>query len=582
MLARKFEHRQQMRENVEARSKEVLEKTHKHVSGAVEHTTSNLSSRLENKAEILVAVLLRAWAQFDRMWSLEVMSECYAALKEPLRYKRAKALCNKWKLRRMIRIANRFLAIERMMPTYYRLRFLRSVFWSWMRVVATTIARVRPSFTSMIRRRRHRVLFFSRLIVAGRASSCPRCLFARWLEYLHLRVIKRSLVASSREMLAARWMGRCFYAWRTGKCASAYNQSPTPESKDVYDERLAALTHTDYVPGHIHAMASPEVLEALALLIGAVNPAEGLGGEPGPVGPVGSRWKKVGREPPRKGSELVSETLGAALRTRSGPEDEGPCVQVFSQKELADLSLPEDLRTDSFIKVDGRYFEQAAGSMVPALRSYPPWARVVYGGQRELSAALELDKWVLTLSRAAESHAGWLRRKSCWVRRRTIKHTSQSKMRKLLLAVFEDLFERIKHEAELHFKEAENPDAMPSAYLSGALQLREYELKALWAAGMSMAKALVYAEENEIPTGLEPLAKPLIAVGIGRWMANSLSYGLPRVHALDPATREPTNKLSRLPQPNDGPLAQKYWRHYDFLILQAKERSQAAGRRKPS
>jgi hypothetical protein len=74
----------------------------------------------------------------------------------------------------------------------------------------------------------------------------------------------------------------------------------------------------------------------------------------------------------------------------------------------------------------------------------------------------------------------------------------------------------------------------------------------------------------------------LIAVGIGRWMANSLSYGLPRVHALDPATREPTNKLSRLSQPNDGPLAQKYWRHYDFLILQAKERSQAAGRRKPS
>jgi hypothetical protein len=125
-----------------------------------------------------------------------------------LRYKRAKALCNKWKLRRMIRIANRFLAIDRMMPTYYRLRFLRSVFWSWMRVVATTIARVRPSFTSMIRRRRHRVLFFSRLIVAGRASSCPRCLFARWLEYLHLRVIKRCLVASSREMLAARWLGR--------------------------------------------------------------------------------------------------------------------------------------------------------------------------------------------------------------------------------------------------------------------------------------------------------------------------------------------------------------------------------------
>ncbi len=460
--AKRFEHQRELRANVDARSAELLHDASARVQGALTLTTDELAVRLAAKAETLVSFLLHAWALFDVAWSRQVVVECYDALKEPLRWKRAIALSNRWKLRRMVRIATRFLAIERSIPTYRRLRVQRAVLWGWLYATAAAIGAARPGFNAMLRRRRQLLLLFSRLLVAERSPRCPRCLFARWLEYTHLKVTRRSIVGSSRERRDARWLGRCFYAWRTGKGAS------------TYDERVAVMLEQGaaYVP----------------------NPAEGLGGAP--------------------------------------------------------------------------------GSLVPMLRSYPPWAKVVYGGQRELAAATELDKWVTKILRP-ELHTEWVRRKNRWVRRRMLRLAAESVMRQLLLAARADLDARIKHEAELHFEASADPDAMPSPYLSSALQLREFELKALWTACLALAKALVHSERDEKPAWLEPLTKPFIAVGLARWMANGLSHGLPKVHAVD-AAGEPLKQLSTLPKPGDGHKGQHYWKHHEWLLMQAKERQKAA------
>ena len=70
-------------------------------------------------------------------------------------------------------------------------------------------------------------------------------------------------------------------------------------------------------------------------------------------------------------------------------------------------------------------------------------------------------------------------------------------------------------------------DAMPSPYLSSALQLRAFECQAIWSACMSFARALVHSDREDKPLWVEPLTKPHIAVGLARWLANSLSHELP-------------------------------------------------------
>ena len=69
----------------------------------------------------------------------------------------------------------------------------------------------------MLRTRRQRVSLFSRLLLAERSDRCPRCLFARWLEYTQQRVTSRSIVTSSLRRRAAHLLGMCFFAWFNGR-----------------------------------------------------------------------------------------------------------------------------------------------------------------------------------------------------------------------------------------------------------------------------------------------------------------------------------------------------------------------------
>jgi len=465
----RFEEQEALRESVDARSAEIMDETTGRIGGVLAERTRELATRLERRTETLVETLLHAWDEFDAAWTHGVLVSCWDAMREPVRWKRAVALSNKWKLRRMIRIANRFSSIERNIHRYYQLRLCRSVLWAWLYATATSLGAARPGFHDIIRGRRIRAMLFSRLLIAERSPGCPRCLFARWLERVHLKVTRRTVVSTSRERCAARWMGKCFYAWRTGKSAPSY------------DERIEHM-HSEGLQ-HLH------------------NPAEGLG----------------------------------------GPKDDGQ------------------------------------GGTVPMLREYPPWVRVVYGGRRELAAATELDRWVTKVLRP-ELYSEWTRRKNRWVRRRMLRLASESVMRRLLLCAIDNLSSRLKHESDLHFDASSSEDAMPSPYLSSALQLREFECRANWAACMSLAKALVHSDREDKPHWVEPLTKPHIAVGLARWMANATSHGLPRLLAVDAAGEE-TRFPSQLPRREDSHVGKLYWDHHEWLLEQAKLRQKKARRK---
>ena len=90
----------------------------------------------------------------------------------------------------------------------------------------------------------------------------------------------------------------------------------------------------------------------------------------------------------------------------------------------------------------------------------------------------------------------------------------------------------------------------------------------------ALSKALVHADKTEIPKWAEPLAKPHIAVGLSRWMANAFSHGLPRLYALN-AAGEPTTAPSRLP-PKSTDKGRRYWLHFEWLQDEAKQRQKEA------
>jgi len=110
------------------------------------------------------------------------------------------------------------------------------VLWAWLYVTADSHMRMAPGLSIELKRRRFRLTLFSRLLKAERNEHCPRCLFARWLEYTQLSVAKREMVRCARNRHDARLLGRCFQAMHGGITASlASNASVTDTDEAVQD-----------------------------------------------------------------------------------------------------------------------------------------------------------------------------------------------------------------------------------------------------------------------------------------------------------------------------------------------------------
>jgi len=196
-------------------------------------------------------------------------------------------------------------------------------------------------------------------------------------------------------------------------------------------------------------------------------------------------------------------------------------------------------------------------------------------GEAERNHRAELSKWCIIPLRP-ELHTCWVRRKNRWVSRRMMRLAANSKMRAQLVQTFESFQLRIKREAELHVQAQSAEGSMPSAYLSGALELRDVECRGVWSACAALAKALVYADRSELPKWAEPLAVPAIAIGLSRWMANSFNFGLPPLYARN-AAGELTSAPGSLPA-RDSAKGQRYWLHFEWLEQEAKNRQRQAAR----
>ena len=69
---------------------------------------------------------------------------------------------------------------------------------------------------------------------------------------------------------------------------------------------------------------------------------------------VGEKYFQPDGERPKSGNEIVNEKLSDAIKAIRNQEG-----QSLSRSEIQELKI-EDLKNDSFIKVDNAYFKQAA------------------------------------------------------------------------------------------------------------------------------------------------------------------------------------------------------------------------------
>jgi hypothetical protein len=418
---------------VEEQVAEALEEDAGRTHALLASATSSLEHHLGHKVDQLLRAYNKVLAEVGREYTAELARRCLNALKGPLRERRATALRNKWKLRRWLRVCARLNAFDRSMHRYRRLRLLHRCLWGWLYATADSLARMEPGLSAHLQRRAHRVRLYSRLLEAGRSDRCPRCLFARWLEWTNLRVTRRSIVRCSLARIDASLLGRVFHAWTS----------------------------------------------ALALK--------------------------------RAGADGCASDAPDALLQAAPP---------------------------------------------------PPSAL-------EMRFASELHRWSNKVMRP-ETYAGWLRRKNRWARKRSRRLAKEAPMRVGLIQIQGSIRERIQLEADLHFDEQKKEAGAipPSAYLTGALELREQEVLALWRACAAMAKALHHTEPSETPKWAEALRPARVALGLARWMFNALARGLPTVG-------QPVQGKGGLPSPQEMP---RYWTHFDVLLARSKERTTQASR----
>ena len=63
-------------------------------------------------------------AEVGAEYTWGMAGRCLQALMEPIRWKRAVHLSNRWRMKRWVRICRRFAALDYHMPTYYRLKVM--------------------------------------------------------------------------------------------------------------------------------------------------------------------------------------------------------------------------------------------------------------------------------------------------------------------------------------------------------------------------------------------------------------------------------------------------------------------------
>ena len=218
--AKRREMQEALMNAIEEQSRATLEEVEARNAAMLAAATGDIGARMADREANLQRVYAKVEAEYALQHSWFVAAQCLKALKEPVKWRRATSLANKWRMRKWLRICGRLTTLDRSIHKYYRLRTMLHVLFGWLYVTADSLARLPAGLGKSLKKRRERLTLFSRLLQAERNEKCPRCLFARWSEWVHYKVARRAIVRCSRERLDARLLGRCFAALSAGIQAS--------------------------------------------------------------------------------------------------------------------------------------------------------------------------------------------------------------------------------------------------------------------------------------------------------------------------------------------------------------------------
>jgi len=162
----------------------------------------------------------------------------------------------------------------------------------------------------------------------------------------------------------------------------------------------------------------------------------------------------------------------------------------------------------------------------------------------------DVSKWAAHFMRPA-LYSNWVRRRNAWLKRRAMRNAIEADWRRNLVLAHADVEARIKQERTLIFEWLGQAGEHPKqVYWTGALQLREVELRKSWKQCDVLVKRLAIAAEERSDAFLAALGASCLCIGIGRWLFNALARGIPRMGAPLPEKREmPT-----------------YWAHLEELV----------------
>ena len=225
--AKRVELQESMMDSLEKESSAALTEDGERTRTLLTTATSALELLLAQKVENLVRVYRKVAAAHEEDYTFALGKRCLQALKEPLRWKRAVSLRNKWRIRRWLRICVRLRNIDASIHRYHRVRTLYKCFWGWLYQTGDALRLMTPGIAQKLKRRRQQMVLYSSLLEAERSDSCPRCLFARWLEYTHRKVTRRAIVSCSKARIDSRLMASVFHALHSAKTAGTHRSEGT-------------------------------------------------------------------------------------------------------------------------------------------------------------------------------------------------------------------------------------------------------------------------------------------------------------------------------------------------------------------
>ena len=185
---------------------------------------------------------------------------------------------------------------------------------------------------------------------------------------------------------------------------------------------------------------------------------------------------------------------------------------------------------------------------------------------REQAAFADREVWQTYFLRP-ELHSNWLRRKARWQRQRAERLAPGKVTTRAISFLRGQLDERISIERELLFSEQASTSNV-EIYWTGAIKLREIELKALWEKAEALIKYLVFQlhlddtaslADRSRPSTYRELQTPTAAIGLARWQFNACSHRMPKL---------PTGRAmsAELPPQTD----RYYWDHVDELVAKSE------------